>query len=77
MAFSLETAQEHLQSWLKAELAVVNGQSYTIGTKTLNRANLSQIKEQIKFWKNELELAKKIQARKGRNRVYRIVPRDL
>lgn len=77
MAFSLEIAQKHLDAWLEAELAVTNGQSYSIGSKSLDRANLYQIREQIKYWSNEVAKASNILKRKGRNRVMRVVPRDL
>lgn len=77
MAFSLEIAERHLNAWLDAELAVTNGQSYTIGSRSLDRANLYQIREQIKYWNNEVAKAKNLLKCKGRNRVMRVVPRDL
>ena len=77
MAFTIEIAQKHLDAWLDAEMAVTNGQSYTIGSKSLDRANLYQIREQVKYWSNELAKAKNILKHKGRNRVMRAVPRDL
>lgn len=77
MAFTVQIAEKHLNAWLEAEMAVTNGQSYTIGNRSLDRANLYQIREQIKYWNNELAKARNIQKRKGRNRVFRAVPRDL
>ena len=53
--WTLETAKEHLQAFLEAEIAVATGQSYRIGSRSLTRANLSEIKERINFWKNEVE----------------------
>lgn len=76
-AWTLETAQLHLNAWLDAEIAVTAGQSYTIGSRQLDRANLYQIREQIKFWRNEVEKLQAIGNGKGRNRTFRIVPRDL
>lgn len=75
--WTLEEAKEHLKTWLEAENAVAKGQSYQIGTRKLDRANLYQIREQIKFWKAEVEKIESIGTRKGRRRVMRIVPRDL
>ena len=49
MGISMETAQKHLDAWLDAEIAVTNGQSYTIGTRTLTRASLSEIRNQIQY----------------------------
>ena len=37
---TLETAKRHLDAWLEAELAVTNAQSYTIGSRTMTKANL-------------------------------------
>lgn len=74
---TLETAQRHLDTWLEAEAAVASAQSYTIGSRTMTKANLAEIRRTIDYWNKkviELENARK---RGGRNRVYRAVPRDL
>lgn len=76
-AYDLETAKKHLNAWLEAELAVSTGQSYQIGSRRLDRANLYQIREQIKYWKNEVEKIELSQRRKGKIRTMRAVPRDL
>ncbi len=60
-AWSLEQAKQHLQAWMEAELKVTTGQSYSVGTRQLTRANLSEITEKIKFWASEVE---KLEARK-------------
>lgn len=73
--YTLETAKKHLNSWLEAEITISTGQSYKIGSRELRRADLKEVREQIKFWKNEVE---KLEAgRKGPRRVMRVVPRDL
>lgn len=77
MAFTVEQCRERLKIWLDAEQAIASGQSYYIGGRRLERANLAQVREQIKFWKNELALAESKTFGKGRRRVTRIVPRDL
>lgn len=41
---TLETAQKHLDAWLEAEMQVTNAQSYTIGSRTLTKANLTEIR---------------------------------
>lgn len=74
---TLEIAETHLNAWLLAELEVTTNQSYSIGTRSLTKANLSEIRNQIQFWGNKVvELTNK-KNHKGRNRVFRIVPRDL
>lgn len=76
-AITLETAKKHLEMWLEAESEVAINQSYTIGGKTFTRANLGEIRKQIEYWSNKVQALENIAKRKGRNRVYRVVPRDL
>ena len=76
-AITLETAKKHLEMWLEAESEVAINQSYTIGGKSFTRANLGEIRKQIEYWSNKLQALENIAKRKGRNRVYRVVPRDL
>ncbi|AVK87087.1 hypothetical protein C3943_22160 [Lysinibacillus sp. B2A1] len=63
--------------WLDAEEAIAKGQSYSIDNQRLERANLAQVREQIKFWQKELSKSESVASGKGRRRVTRIVPRDL
>lgn len=74
---TLEIAKKHLNAWLTAELEVTTHQSYTIGSRSLTKANLSEIRKQIQFWENEVARLENISKRGGRNRVFRAVPRDL
>lgn len=73
----LEIAKKHLDAWLAAELEVTTHQSYTIGSRSLTKANLSEIRKQIEYWQNEVDRLENIEKRGGRNRVFRAVPRDL
>lgn len=74
---SLEIAKKHLDAWLTAELEVTTHQSYTIGSRILTKANLSEIRQQIEYWRNQVARLENIEKRGGRNRVFRAVPRDL
>lgn len=74
---TLEIAKKHLDAWLTAELEVTTHQSYTIGSRSLTKANLSEIRKQIQFWENEVARLENISKRGGRNQVFRAVPRDL
>ena len=76
-AITLETAKKHLDMWLEAESEVAINQSYTIGGKSFTRANLAEIRKQIEYWSNKVAELENLAKKKGRNRVYRIVPRDL
>lgn len=74
---TVERAQKHLEAWLDAELAVTTGQSYSIGSRSLTRANLAEIRKQIDYWRNRLDEAK-ITERGGKiKRARRFIPRDL
>lgn len=77
MGYTLEIAKQHLNAWLTAELEVTTHQSYSIGTRSLTKANLAEIRKQIQFWQNEIAKLENQQKRKGRNRIMRVVPRDL
>lgn len=76
-AITLQTAKKHLDMWLEAESEVAINQSYTIGGKSFTRANLGEIRKQIEYWSNKVQELENIAKRKGRNRIYRVVPRDL
>ncbi|MEK3955319.1 DUF6148 family protein [Psychrobacillus sp. FSL K6-1464] len=74
---TLERAKAHYVAWLDAELAVSTGQSYSIGSRSLTRANLAEIRKQIDYWENKVA-ALTITASGGRiRRAKRYIPRDL
>ena len=70
---TLKMAKEHLDAWLKAELAVSTGQQHSIGSLSLTRASIGEIRRQIQYWKSEIA---KLEG-KGRRKVQRVMPRDL
>ncbi len=74
---TIEIAKEHLNIWLEAERIVATGQSYTIGSRTLTRANLNEIRKTIDYWENKVSAIEKSNKNNGRNRILRVVPRDL
>ena len=53
---TLETAQKHLDAWLEAEMQVTNAQSYTIGSRTLTKANLTEIRNAIEYWQQKVTM---------------------
>ena len=75
--FSKELCQQKLKTWLAAEESIATGQSYQIGNRTLTRANLKQVREQMEYWAAKLAEAEKEEKSGGRNRAYRAVFRDL
>lgn len=66
----LETAQRMLDKWIEAEEMVMSGQSYSMGSRSLTRANLNEIGNRIKFYQREVGKLKN----KGRSRVRYVVP---
>ena len=74
---TLERAKTHHDAWLDAELAVSTGQSYSIGSRSLTRANLAEIRKQIDYWEKKVA-ALTITTSGGRiRRAKRYIPRDL
>lgn len=76
-AWTLEEARVRLKMWLDAEARVATGQSYQINGRRLDRANLYQIREEIKMWKKEVEDLEALQRINGRRKAFRITLRDL
>lgn len=62
-------------AWYAAELAVATGQSYTIGGRTLTRADAAFISRQLAKYDAQLTAA---EAGRGPGvRAIRVIPRDL
>lgn len=70
----LERYKKRLEMYYEAEEAVLLNQEYTIGTKSLKRADLSTIKNMIDYLEKQVEL---LEASGGRNKTGRFIPRDL
>lgn len=73
-AWNLDDAKVILKAWMQAELVVTTGQSYTIGTRILTRANLKEIAGRVEFWRGEVE---RLENGGTRKKVFRLVPRDI
>jgi hypothetical protein len=55
MPLTLTDAQAHLDAWLAADLAVSKGQSYSIGSRALTRANAAEIRTNIDYWQAKVD----------------------
>lgn len=73
----LEKAKTRLDAYYEAELAVLAGQEYRIGTRSLTRADLQEIRKAIKELENLVDELEAATNGKGRRKAYRITPRDL
>lgn len=71
--WTIYEAKEHLQAWLDADLALATGKEYRIGSRSLTRANVQEVKERINFWRNEVAHLEN----RPRRRAYRVIPRDV
>ena len=70
----LERYKKRLKMYYEAEEAVLLNQEYTIGTKSLKRADLSTIRAAIKDLENQIET---LEANGGKNKAGRFIPRDI
>ena len=61
--------------YLDAEEKALNGQSYTIGGRTLTRANLKEIRDGLTLWASRLKAAELDEASgRGGARMMRAIP---
>lgn len=51
---TIEIAEAKLALWLEADSVVATGQAYSIGTRSLTRANGDLIRKNIEFWNNKV-----------------------
>lgn len=65
-------AEEQLTLWLAASTAVATGQSYTIGGRSLTRADAEQIRKNITYFQNLVQSLSQ-----GGMTVKTVIPRDL
>lgn len=70
----LERYKKRLEMYYEAEEAVLLNQEYTIGTKSLKRADLSTIRAAIKDLEKQVE---SLETTGGKNKAGRFIPRDL
>jgi len=73
----LEHAKTRLEAYYNAEIAVLGGQEYTIGSRSMKRADLGIIQSEISKLENYIEELEAQESGKGRNRVLGAIPRDI
>lgn len=72
---TLKIAQQHLDLWLEAEEKVSRGQSYSIGDRSLTRADLASILDMIEYWSDWVDSLSSSSSNSGHS-VLRVVPVD-
>ena len=75
--FSKELCQRKLNTWNAAEERIATGQSYQIGTRSLTRADLEDVRKEMEYWAAKLAEAETEERSGGRNRMYHFVARDV
>lgn len=75
--FSKKLCEQKLNTWLAAEESIATGQSYQIGTRSLTRADLEDVRAEMEYWAARLQEAEAEEKTGGRNRVYHFVQRDV
>lgn len=54
MSLSLAQAQEHLDAWRAADLAVAKGQAYSVGSRSVTRADAREIRTNVEYWERRV-----------------------
>lgn len=54
MSITLQIAKDALTAWIKADLSVARGQSYSMNGRTLTLANIREIREQVHYWERRV-----------------------
>lgn len=73
MPVTLADAQLMLDTWMEAERKLATGQSYSIGDRSLTRANLAEVGKRIRYWRDEVT---KLTSGRTKPVVTRVIPRD-
>ena len=73
----IEYTEQALEEYYKAEIAIIGGaQSYSVGSRSLTRASLAEIRRAITDLENQLENLKSLLNGRGRNRMIKATPID-
>lgn len=73
----LNHAKDRLNAYYEAEIKVLAGQSYRMGSRSLTRADLKEIREAIASLENLVDELEAQAIGKGRRKVYGVIPRDM
>lgn len=73
----LQKAKERLNAYYEAELAVLTGQEYRIGTRILRRADLAEIRAAINELEKQVQRLEALVSGNSSARARRVVPRDI
>lgn len=66
--------KKQCEQYLRAEEAVLNAQSYSIGSRTLTRADLGEIASRIEYLDHRVDT---LERKGGKRQAFRVIPRDI
>ncbi len=69
---TLAQAEQHLNEWLTADSGVAKGRAYSLGGRTITRADAREIRENIRYWQ---QMVKQL-ARGGMRTREAVVPHE-
>ena len=73
----LERYKKELAAYEEAEMAIIGGaQSYSVGSRSLTRANLADIRNAIKELDKAIDDLESMLNGRGRNRMIKAIPLD-
>ena len=73
----LQRKKKRLEMYYQAEEAILGGaQSYSLGSRSLTRANLAEIRKTIDELEDEIEQLEAVVSRRSPRRAIAVVPRD-
>lgn len=77
IAERLKRKRSRLEMYYAAEEAILAGaQSYSIGSRTMTKANLSEVRKMIDTLETEIDELEKQQTGKKPRKAFSVVPRD-
>lgn len=69
--------KKRIEMYYQAEEAILGGaQSYSLGTRSLTRANLADIRNMIEQLEDEMDELEEIEAGRHTRKAFSVVPRD-
>jgi len=73
----LQLAKDRLTAYYQAELAILSGQEYRIGSRTLRRADLPEVRKAINALERQVQQLEDVATGSTANRARRVVLRDI
>ncbi|MBO8136792.1 MAG: hypothetical protein H0Z40_01435 [Desulfotomaculum sp.] len=73
----MQLAKDRLNAYYEAELAILSGQEYKIGSRTLRRADLKEVRAAINALERQVQELEALQNGNTTARARRVIIRDI